>query len=101
MEEAEREAPGPSGVRREGRRIRRKTKPAAEEVMMIRKAKTLRGREKQLEKELPWEMIPEEKKDEFRRAEQTQWDEHVMYNALEGLPEPSADTRTLGAPTSA
>ena len=83
------EVPGPSRVRREGdavqegRRLRRKTKPAGEEVMMIRKAKTPRGREKQLEKELPWGMIPEEKKDEFRRAGQTQWDEHVKYDALE------------------
>ena len=51
--------------------------------MILRKAKTARGKEKQLEKELPWFMIPEDKKDDFRGAERLQWDEHVKFNALE------------------
>ena len=38
---------------------------------MLRKAKTPRGREKQLEKELPWSMIPEHKKEDFRNAERS------------------------------
>ena len=67
----------------EGRRMRRKTKPPVEEAMILRKAKTVRGKEKQLEKELPWFMIPEDKKDDFRVAERLQWDEHVKFNALE------------------
>ena len=67
----------------EGRRMRRKTKPPVEEAMILRKAKTARGKEKQLEKELPWFMIPEDKKDDFRGAERLQWDEHVKFKALE------------------
>ena len=54
-----------------------------EEAMMTKKAKTTRGREKQLEKEIPWSMIPPELHERFRQAEQKQWGEHVKYEAME------------------
>ncbi|CAE7214247.1 GIP [Symbiodinium natans] len=54
-------------------------------VHMLRKAKTARSREKQLEKEIPWAMIPEEKRPEFHRAEQKQWGEHLSHEAIQVL----------------
>ena len=41
-----------------------------------------RGREKQLENELPWRLTPIEKQDMFREAEGKQWDEHFRRMAL-------------------
>ena len=56
-----------------------------EEVMMVRRAKTARGREKQLEKEIPWGMIPHEQHEAFRAAEDKQYREHIDHEALEPL----------------
>ena len=36
-----------------------------------------RGKEKQLEKEIPWEHIPPTERDEYRKAEATQRQEHA------------------------
>ena len=49
-------------------------------------AKTARGREKQLEKDLPWGMIPVEQHAAFREAEAKQYKEHLDRDALEPLP---------------
>ncbi|CAE7621529.1 GIP [Symbiodinium sp. CCMP2592] len=55
------------------------------EAMMLKRAKTARGREKQLEKELPWSMIPVEQHEAFREAENKQYQEHLDHGALEPL----------------
>ena len=59
--------------------------PAASEAMMLKRAKTARGREKQLEKELPWSMIPPEQHPAFKLAEDKQYREHIDHDALEPL----------------
>ncbi|CAE7724502.1 GIP [Symbiodinium sp. CCMP2592] len=56
-----------------------------DEVMMLKRAKTARGREKQLEKELPWNLIPQEQHEAFKGAEQKQYMEHIEHEALEPL----------------
>ena len=50
---------------------------------MVRKATTERGRQKQLEKEIPWSYIPEEQKQAFKEAELQQWMEHVNHDAVQ------------------
>ena len=57
----------------------------AQDVMMMKKARTERSREKALEKEIPWELIPEEVRPRFRAAEGKQWAEHVDNHAIEVL----------------
>ncbi|CAE7838363.1 RE2 [Symbiodinium sp. CCMP2592] len=66
------------------------TPMAAEEDMvhsanMVKLPKTARGKEKALEKEIPWQAIPEDQKEAFVSAEKKQWSEHVKYHALEPL----------------
>ncbi|OLQ15724.1 Copia protein [Symbiodinium microadriaticum] len=61
------------------------TVPSIHDINMIKKAKTERSREKQLEKEIPWSLIPEEMRSTFRAAEAKQWAEHVDSGALEVL----------------
>ena len=56
-----------------------------DEVMMLKRAKTARGREKQLEKELPWHMIPTDQHAAFRDAEEKQFREHLDHDALEPM----------------
>ncbi|CAE7678552.1 RE2, partial [Symbiodinium sp. CCMP2456] len=74
------------------RRLKRKTaaaelhpSPDRHEAMMLKTQLTTRGLEKRKEKELKWTEIPEEVRDKFREAEQTQWNEHLAYDALEPL----------------
>eukprot|EP00439_Symbiodinium_sp_Y106_P045755 s2167_g5.t2 len=67
------------------KRVRMKTAPSDlrhHEAMMLKKAKTARSRAKQLEKELPWQLIPADKRDDFRAAEDKQWKEHMDHDAL-------------------
>ncbi|CAE7216452.1 RE2 [Symbiodinium sp. CCMP2456] len=59
--------------------------PAEQEVFMMKLPKTPRGREKALEKEIPWRLIPESQHESFRQAEQKQWKEHVDHQALQPL----------------
>ncbi|CAE7328612.1 RE1 [Symbiodinium sp. CCMP2592] len=54
-----------------------------DEVYMVKRAITERGKQKQLEKELPWSCIPDDKKDTFRAAERQQWQEHLDHDAVE------------------
>ncbi|CAE7251257.1 RE2, partial [Symbiodinium sp. CCMP2456] len=72
------------------RRLKRKTaaaelnpSPSRYEAMMLKTQLTTRGLEKRKEKELKWTEIPEEVRHKFREAEQTQWHEHLAYDALE------------------
>ncbi|CAE7318597.1 RE2, partial [Symbiodinium sp. CCMP2456] len=58
---------------------------APDEAMMLRRAVTARGKEKQLEKELPWSMIPVEQREAFKQAELKQYCEHLDHDALEPL----------------
>ena len=58
---------------------------AAQEAYMLKRAKTQRGRLKQLEKELPWNMIPVEHRDLFLQGEVKQWNEHIKFGALTPL----------------
>ena len=55
------------------------------DVLMLKLPKTPRAKEKALEKELPWNMIPPEQHEGFRAAEMKQWEEHVEHGALEPL----------------
>ncbi|CAE7213744.1 GIP [Symbiodinium sp. CCMP2592] len=59
--------------------------PAVNEAMMMKLPKTPRAREKALEKEIPWRLIPAEQHSAFKEAEQKQWREHVQHGALEAL----------------
>ena len=52
-------------------------------VHMVKRATTERGRQKQLEKEIPWGYIPHEQKQAFKNAEQQQWMEHLNHAAVE------------------
>ena len=78
------------------RRLKRKTRPAnegtgddedmkAKEVLMLKKALTVRGQEKRQEKELRWAEIPGHARENFKAAEKVQWEEHLSYDALEPL----------------
>ena len=49
---------------------------------MTKFAKTARGREKALEKEIPWTLIPEEVQGLFKEAEAKQYLEHRQHEAL-------------------
>ena len=62
------------------------------DVHMIKKARTPRSREKQLEKEMPWSMIPESMRPAFREKEMVQWREHVDTGALEVLSVAESET---------
>ncbi|OLQ05449.1 Copia protein [Symbiodinium microadriaticum] len=68
--------PEPRPVRR---RLRRK---GPEEALMMKRAMTKRGKEKQIEKELPWRLIPLDKQELFKAAEAKQWQEHLQLGAL-------------------
>ena len=49
---------------------------------MLKKCKTQRSLEKQLEKELPWRLIPPEQHEGFKAAENKQINEHLEHEAL-------------------
>ena len=68
-----------------------------DEVMMLKRAKTARGREKQLEKELPWSLIPPEQHENFKAAEHKQYQEHLDYRR--GTGSFSLDSRIETKPT--
>ncbi|CAE6965701.1 RE1 [Symbiodinium sp. CCMP2592] len=62
-----------------------KEKEVVNEAHMLKRATTKRGRDKQLEKEIPWSMIPESKRQLFIDAEHKQWEEHLRLGALRPL----------------
>lgn len=54
-------------------------------VFMTKRCISEKGREKQLEKELPWGLIPYEEGHLYREAELKQWKEHVEFGAVRAL----------------
>eukprot|EP00438_Fugacium_kawagutii_P025852 Skav231407 [mRNA] locus=scaffold4039:44689:52020:- [translate_table: standard] len=52
---------------------------------MTKHAISERGKEKQLEKEIPWSMIPPDEREMYREAELKQWQEHLQYQAVRPL----------------
>ena len=84
----------PRGAKRDGdmappvvpRRVRQKTPGRIEHsVNMLKRCQTERALEKQLEKEIPWKLVPPEEHAAFRAAEQKQIQEHYDHDALEPL----------------
>ena len=68
------------------RRVRQKTPGGrVHSVNMLKRCQTDRALEKQLEKELPWRLIPPEEHEAFRAAEDKQFQEHLDHNALEPM----------------
>ena len=62
---------------------KRMRKKGPQQVNMMRHATTPRGKEKQLERELPWHCIPESQHAAFKAAELKQWNEHLEHGAME------------------
>ena len=58
---------------------------APKEVFMVKRCISEKGKEKQLEKELPWGLIPYEERHLYREAELKQWKEHVEFGAVRAL----------------
>lgn len=54
-------------------------------LFMTGKAISVRGQEKQLENELPWNAIPFEERELYIAAEEKQWNEHVQFEAVRTL----------------
>ncbi|CAE7615546.1 GIP [Symbiodinium sp. CCMP2592] len=81
--------PGPPPLRR----LKRKTRPGdivdddkdVNETYFSKKELTQRGVEKRQEKELRWDEIPRDARPQFKEAEETQWKEHLDFDALEPL----------------
>ena len=57
-------------------------KSAVREVMMVKRGSSEKSKDKALEKELPWQRIPEEEKHLYVEAEVKQWQEHGRATAL-------------------
>ena len=75
--------PGP--LRRHRRKGPEYYTTAVHEAWMLKKARTKRSLEKQLEKEIPWRLIPADKREAFQEAEAKQWAEHLDHQAIEVL----------------
>ena len=52
---------------------------------MVKRCISEKGKEKQLEKELPWGLIPPDEREMYREAELKQWQEHVEFGAVRPL----------------
>ena len=76
-------APIPKRYRRKGPEAHEASQPNV--AYMLKMPKTPRGREKALEKEIPWAMVPADMQESFKQAEQKQWLEHRDHQALEPL----------------
>ena len=53
--------------------------------MMVKRGSSEKSKDKALEKELPWERIPEEEKNLYVEAEVKQWQEHLKFEAVQPL----------------
>ncbi|CAE7414743.1 RE2 [Symbiodinium sp. CCMP2592] len=68
------------------RRVRRKGQGVrVHSANMLKRCQTERALEKQLEKEIPWKLVPPEEHAAFRAAELKQTKEHYEHDALEPL----------------
>lgn len=56
-----------------------------QQVFMAKKCISAKAKEKQLEKELPWGLIPPEERHLYRQAEEKQWAEHIDFGAVKPL----------------
>ena len=54
-------------------------------VFMVKRCISEKGKEKQLEKELPWGLIPPDERQLYKEAELKQWKEHVDFGAVRAL----------------
>ena len=77
------ERPDPPDLLPAGPVPKRMRKKGPQQVNMMRQATTQRGKEKQLERELPWHCIPESQHAAFKEAELKQWNEHLQHGAME------------------
>ena len=67
---------------------------------MLRQKHTAKTIEKQLEKEIPWNMIPKEQGHLFAQAREKQWQEHQKYEAFRNLSmEESEQVRAIVHPS--
>ena len=60
-------------------------RPKVNRTFMVKKAISARGQEKQLDKELPWQLIPPDERELYREAEEKQWKEHIDFQAVRPL----------------
>ena len=58
---------------------------SASSAFMAKHCLSAKGKEKQLEKELPWGMIPPDERPLYLEAEDKQWQEHVSFGAVKPL----------------
>ena len=65
--------------------IKRARLEAPRSVFMVKRCISEKGKEKQLEKELPWGMIPPDDRHLYREQELKQWKEHVEFGAVRAL----------------
>jgi hypothetical protein len=56
-----------------------------QQAFMMKRCISKKGKEKQLEKELPWGLIHPDERPLYREAEARQWAEHVEYGAVRPL----------------
>ena len=56
-----------------------------QQAFMMKRCISKKGKEKQLEKELPWGLIHPDERPLYREAEAKQWAEHVEYGAVRPL----------------
>ena len=52
---------------------------------MLARCCSEQGREEQLEKEIPWSLIPPDEKPLYHEAEYQQWMEHLQFEAIRSL----------------
>ena len=57
----------------------------AQRPFFVKRVLTQKGREKQLDKELPCEMIPQHERPAYEEAELKQWQEHLDFGAVRAL----------------
>ena len=66
---------------------------------MVKRCISQKGKEKQLEKELPWGLIPPDERQLYKEAELKQWREHVDFGAVRALSlEESQEVRNSVSP---
>ena len=65
--------------------LKRAKTTARNAVFMVKRCISEKGKEKQLEKELPWSLVPYEERHLYREQELKQWKEHVEFGAVRPL----------------
>eukprot|EP00438_Fugacium_kawagutii_P013250 Skav234490 [mRNA] locus=scaffold3731:121116:128177:+ [translate_table: standard] len=65
--------------------IKKAKQQGEQQVMMMKRCISKKGKEKQLEKELPWGQIHPDERHLYREAESKQWKEHLDFQAVRPL----------------